>query len=219
MRKLHTAVRIGALGALFVLICAVYLVILVNVQITGQDYYDIIKEETTTRYVKIAAKRGEIYDTNGKALVINTQIYDISLEYGAMPKKADAFNAVILGVLSAIKESGGVYTPVEVTFPFTGSFPNYEKDEEFFKSATNKTKLPRCSAVSSWTNTQRRRRSSLFCARATGCPPTRRRPRPTPTFTMRRRWRPSCASALTWSTGSSAASSLTRWHATWTPSC
>ena len=77
MRKLHTAVRIGALGALFVLICAVYLVILVNVQITGQDYYDIIKEETTTRYVKIAAKRGEIYDTNGKALVINTQIYDI----------------------------------------------------------------------------------------------------------------------------------------------
>ena len=46
MRKLHTAVRIGALGALFVLICAVYLVILVNVQITGQDYYDIIKEET-----------------------------------------------------------------------------------------------------------------------------------------------------------------------------
>ena len=139
MRKLHTAVRIGALGALFVLICAVYLVILVNVQITGQDYYDIIKEETTTRYVKIAAKRGEIYDTNGKALVINTQIYDISLEYGAMPKKADAFNAVILDVLSAIKESGGVYTPVEVTFPFTGSFPNYEKDEEFFKSATNKT--------------------------------------------------------------------------------
>ena len=96
MRKLHTAVRIGALGALFVLICAVYLVILVNVQITGQDYYDIIKEETTTRYVKIAAKRGEIYDTNGKALVINTQIYDISLEYGAMPKQADAFNAVIL---------------------------------------------------------------------------------------------------------------------------
>ena len=67
MRKLHTAVRIGALGALFVLICAVYLVVLVNVQITGQDYYDIIKEETTTRYVKIAAKRGEIYDTNGKA--------------------------------------------------------------------------------------------------------------------------------------------------------
>ena len=140
MRKLHTAVRIGALGALFVLICAVYLVVLVNVQITGQDYYDIIKEETTTRYVEIAAKRGEIYDTNGKALVINTQIYDISLEYGAMPKQADAFNAVILDVLAAIEESGGAYTPVEVTFPFTGSFPNYEKDAEFFKSATNKAK-------------------------------------------------------------------------------
>ena len=140
MRKLHTAVRIGALGALFVLICAVYLVVLVNVQITGQDYYDIIKEETTTRYVKIAAKRGEIYDTNGKALVINTQIYDISLEYGAMPKQADAFNAVILDVLAAIEESGGAYTPVEVTFPFTGSLPNYEKDAEFFKSATNKAK-------------------------------------------------------------------------------
>ena len=42
MRKLHTAVRIGALGALFVLICAVYLVIRVNLQITGPDYYDRI---------------------------------------------------------------------------------------------------------------------------------------------------------------------------------
>lgn len=140
MRKLHTAVRIGAFGALFVLICAVYLVILVNVQITGQDYYDIIKEDTTTRYVKIEAKRGEIYDTNGKALVINTQIYDISLEYGAMPKSAADFNAVILRVLSAIAESGGVYTPAEVTFPFTGSFPHYTADAEFFAVSANQKK-------------------------------------------------------------------------------
>lgn len=141
MRKLHTAVRIGALGALFVLICAVYLVILVNVQITGQDYYDIIKEETYTRYVKVEAKRGEIYDRNGKALVINTSIYDVSLEYGAMPKKADAFNAVILDALAAIEESGGAYTLAEQTFPFDGRFPNYQKNEEFFTSQTNKTKF------------------------------------------------------------------------------
>ena len=79
VRKLHTAVRIGVLGALFVLLCAVYLVILVNVQITGRDYYDIIKEETYTRYVTVDAKRGEIYDRNGKPLVINTSIYDVSL--------------------------------------------------------------------------------------------------------------------------------------------
>ena len=124
MRKLHTAVRIGALGALFVLICAVYLVILVNVQITGQDYYDIIKEETYTRYVKVEAKRGEIYDRNGKALVINTSIYDVSLEYGAMPKAAAAFNAVILDTLAAVEDSGGSYTLAEQTFPFDGSFPN-----------------------------------------------------------------------------------------------
>lgn len=141
MRKLHTAVRIGALGALFVLICAVYLVILVNVQITGQDYYDIIKEETYTRYVKVEAKRGEIYDRNGKALVINTSIYDVSLEYGAMPKAAAAFNAVILDTLAAVEDSGGAYTLAEQTFPFDGSFPNYQKNEEFFTSQTNKTKF------------------------------------------------------------------------------
>lgn len=141
MRKLHTAFRIGALGALFVLICAVYLVILVNVQITGQDYYEIIKEETYTRYVKVAAKRGEIYDRNGKALVINTSIYDISLEYGAMPKAAANFNAVILDTLDAIEGSGGTYTLAEQTFPFDGRFPNYQKNEEFFTSQSNRTKF------------------------------------------------------------------------------
>ena len=85
MKKLHTSMRIALLGALFVLICVFYAVVLVNVQITGQDYYTIIKEDTYTRYVTIAAKRGEIYDRGGKPLVINTTNYNICLEYGAMP--------------------------------------------------------------------------------------------------------------------------------------
>ena len=45
MKKLHTSMRIALLGALFVLICVFYAVVLVNVQITGQDYYTIIKED------------------------------------------------------------------------------------------------------------------------------------------------------------------------------
>ena len=72
MKKLHISLRLVSIGLLFAAICAAYLVSLVRLQITGQDYYGIIREETRTRYVTVTAKRGEIYDRNGKALVINT---------------------------------------------------------------------------------------------------------------------------------------------------
>ena len=79
MQKFHISARMAALGILFALVILFYLVVLVNLQITGLDYYGIISEETSTRYVTITAKRGEIYDRNGKALVINTQNHNISL--------------------------------------------------------------------------------------------------------------------------------------------
>ena len=81
MKKVRITLRLGALGALFVAICVFYLILLVNIQVTGQDYYQIIKEETTTRYVTIKASRGETYDTNGKPLVINATDYAVKLEF------------------------------------------------------------------------------------------------------------------------------------------
>lgn len=140
MKKLHISLRVGAIGLLFVVICAAYLVSLVRLQITGQDYYGIIHEDTRTRYVTITAKRGEIYDRNGKALVINTASYNISLEYGAMPRAAADFNAVILNTLAAIEQGGGADNITTPTFPFDGSYPTYEKNADFFASGYNTTK-------------------------------------------------------------------------------
>ena len=141
MKKLHTSLRIALIGLVFVLICVFYTVVLVNVQITGQDYYAIIREDTRTRYVTVAAKRGEIYDRNGKALVINTTNYNINLEYGAMPSGNAAFNAVILAVRQAIIEGGAADRLTTPTFAFTGSYPSYTRSEEFFESGYNQTKF------------------------------------------------------------------------------
>ena len=141
MKKLHTSVRIALIGAMFVSICVFYAIVLINVQITGQDYYTIIKEETHTRYVSIAAKRGEIYDRNGKALVINTTNYNLCLEYGAMPSAKADFNAVILTARGAIIDGGGAERLTEPVFPYDGSYPNYTRSAEFFESATNQIKF------------------------------------------------------------------------------
>lgn len=141
MKKLHTSVRIALLGVLFAVICVFYAVVLVNVQITGQDYYTIIKEETNTRYVTVAAKRGEIYDRNGKALVINTTNYNICLEYGAMPDRDADFNAVILNARGAIIDGGAEDRLTAPVFPYDGSYPNYTRNAEFFESTTNQTKF------------------------------------------------------------------------------
>ncbi len=141
MQKFHLSSRIISLGVLFALAISFFLVVLINLQITGLDYYGIISEDTHTRYVTITAKRGEIYDRNGKALVINTLNHNISLEYGAMPRSKEKFNAVILDAVAAIKNGGGEENLTEATFPFDGSYPNYEKNEEFLASASNKRKF------------------------------------------------------------------------------
>ena len=141
MKKIHTSIRMISLCALFIIVCVSYLVMLVNFQITGQDYYEIIHEEARTRYVAIPAKRGEIYDRNGKALVINSAEYNLSFEYGAMPTDDASFNAVILNTLDAIRNGGGENCIVTPTFPFKGEYPNYTRDEAFFESATNRTKF------------------------------------------------------------------------------
>ena len=141
MKQHNPTLRLIGLCAIFVVICIAYLVLLVNYQITGQDYYTIVSEESSTRYVKVAAKRGEIYDRSGKALVINTTNYSIELEYGAMPASDADFNAVILNVRNAIIEGGGESCLVTPVFPFDGTYPNYTRNEEFFESGTNRIKF------------------------------------------------------------------------------
>lgn len=141
MKKNTVLVRIVSLGAMFLLICAAYLVLLINYQITGHDYYLPIGDNDSVRYVKIDAKRGEIYDRNGKALVINTTNYSIELEYGAMPRGGKDFNDIILKVRDAVIRGGGESCLHKPVFPFKNGYPNYVRDEEFFASPTNQKKF------------------------------------------------------------------------------
>ncbi|MBR5011086.1 MAG: hypothetical protein IKY12_00860, partial [Clostridia bacterium] len=141
MKKNTVLVRIVSLGAMFLLICAAYLVLLINYQITGHDYYLPIGDNDSVRYVKIDAKRGEIYDRNGKALVINTTNYSIELEYGAMPRGGKDFNDIILKVRDAVIRGGGESCLHKPVFPFKNGYPNYVRDEEFFESPTNQKKF------------------------------------------------------------------------------
>lgn len=140
MKKLHITLRLCVLAALFLLICAAYLAELAGLQVVGQDYYNLVKAETSSRYVTVYARRGEIYDRNGKPLVVNSENYNISLEYGAMPIGKAAFNEMILMVTDAIVAGGGEENLTVPTFPFVGTYPNYEKDPVFFESKTNQIK-------------------------------------------------------------------------------
>ena len=141
MKKNTIAIRLAVLCTVFLLVCSAYLILLINYQITGHDYYEPIGDDDSVRYVKIAAKRGEIYDRNGKALVINTTNYSIELEYGAMPRANKDFNNVILSVREAVKAGGGESCLHEPVFPFKNGYPNYVRDEEFFESPTNQKKF------------------------------------------------------------------------------
>ncbi len=91
----------------FVLVCLIYTGRLIRYQIAGQDYYTAsIVSPYTYRYETIAAQRGEIFDRNGKPLVVNTFSYNLDLDGGSMPAAQADKNAVILSVLADAEAMG-----------------------------------------------------------------------------------------------------------------
>ena len=71
MKKLNYSMRYMMLCFFFVLVCVIYTARLINIQISGQDYYSSGYSGTFVRKVSISAERGEIFDRNGIALVVN----------------------------------------------------------------------------------------------------------------------------------------------------
>ena len=141
-KKTHLA-RYISLGAVFVLICLIYLTRLVNYQITGVDFYVSTKTNTYTRTEIIQAHRGEVYDRNGKALISNEYSYNLDLDYGSMPRTNAEKNAMFLSLSSALDACGYTDTFDTISSPLSGTYPDLSYNEDFFASASAKRKFNR----------------------------------------------------------------------------
>ena len=132
--------RYIVIGAIFVVVCIVYIGMFVDLQVTGQDYYSMSNPVTyTKRSVKIQAQRGEIYDRNGNKLVGNEFFNDIRLDYASMPKTNPEKNSVILSLLGYLEKTGETeklaayrYTPFDITV--RGGNLDFSYNDDFFET-------------------------------------------------------------------------------------
>lgn len=135
--------RLWTFVLLFIAISLVFLARLINVQIADTDYYAHVSTDTYTRTVKIQAQRGEVYDCNGTALIKNKYSYSIQLDRGTLSYSNDEMNQNLLDIYEKINEADAEYELSTITFPGTGTYPEYEMDEEFFENSQNKYRFVR----------------------------------------------------------------------------
>jgi len=144
MKKNNNIVRLGAIGAIFILIAIFYIGRLLYLQVSGQDYYTTsTPPKEYTREVKIQAQRGEIFDRNGKALVTNTYSYDVSLDYSSRPKTQEGINELILTMRDAAVKKGETESLVEPRSSVNitlvhGKGLEFSVPEGFFESSRGK---------------------------------------------------------------------------------
>ena len=87
-KKREHLFRYITIGAFYVVVCLIFLVRLINIQIAGKDYYtETFHDGYYYRTVPIQAQRGEIFDRNGNALVSNVYSYSLYLDAGSLPKE------------------------------------------------------------------------------------------------------------------------------------
>ena len=93
---------------------------LMNFQLVhGRDYL-VASDKTTVKTIPIEAPRGEILDTNGRALAVNKTVYCVQLDLVFMPREER--NDIILRLIDIIDEHGEEYydeLPVTQTFPYS----------------------------------------------------------------------------------------------------
>jgi len=96
--------RLFAIGAMVCVVAVVYIGRLLFLQVSGQDYYSMSTPTVLkTRKVTVQAQRGEIYDRNGKPLVVNDYTYDISIDYATKPTGKE-LNDMLLDLMTVAKK-------------------------------------------------------------------------------------------------------------------
>ena len=122
-KKNKTLFRIFFVGALFVAVCFVYFIRMVNIVSNAPP--DKIQTGTYQREEVIVAQRGEIYDRNGNKLVYNKYTYDLVFDYDAMAATQQLRNRDILVLLGALEATNNLDKLEGESFPFDGTYPNY----------------------------------------------------------------------------------------------
>ena len=132
--------RYAALAAVFIIVCLLYTVRLIRIQIAGQDFYTMTSDTGYTyRTETIHAQRGEIYDTNGVPLVVNAYTYNLTLDSGSMPSAQADKNEVLLSVLRDAEEAGEYdsFTLPECGFTFSFTSDRLKFNAEYSPSYFN----------------------------------------------------------------------------------
>lgn len=133
------------LALLFLSFIMIYTARLIQLQISGQDYYTMTASSSYTyRTETIYAQRGEIYDCNGVPLVTNEYTYNIDLDSGSMPSAQAQKNDVILSVLkeAEIMDEANSFTLPDspyLAYPNTsGTDLHFEYNTNFLESSAAK---------------------------------------------------------------------------------
>ncbi|MBQ7692030.1 MAG: hypothetical protein IJT29_00315 [Oscillospiraceae bacterium] len=118
--KLISRGRLAALAAIVVLLLAVYMYFLYQLQIVkGEEYYNRANELIQTKRT-VTAARGNILDRYGRVLVSNAECYNLRIDTDKLFANEDP-NAVILQLVSMVRSYGDEYTddlPVTLEPPF-----------------------------------------------------------------------------------------------------
>lgn len=125
-------IRSLALSAVFCVICLIYVIRLVNIQINAEP--EQYTGERYTRRETIQAVRGEIYDRNGIKLVSNRYKYDFVFDYSAMSGDRTEQNIHLLQAIYAMQDTGNYEKLTDNGFPFLGTYPNYTYSTEALES-------------------------------------------------------------------------------------
>ena len=107
MSKRNQIPRLLVLSLICVAIALGYTGRLLYLQVSGQDYYSMSTQTVyRTRTAVIQARRGEIFDRNGVPLVVNTEAYDVSLDYQTLTRNDEELNEMLLDMTAIAARSG-----------------------------------------------------------------------------------------------------------------
>lgn len=112
MNEKKLAIRRIILPCILVACIAVFVGVLIKVQlIDGEEYAGAVNTATQST-VPIKAARGEMVDRNGKPIVVNRQGYSIIFDYSYFPSKKEnnERNSIIISLIRLFEQSGVEWT-------------------------------------------------------------------------------------------------------------
>lgn len=120
MKNLVKPTRVVFLAVMLVVLVAVYIVFLYQLQIVQGEMYYNASSELQTHKRTITASRGNILDRYGRVLVSNTEVYNLQINTDKLFASDDP-NGTILELVEMISQYGDSYTddlPITTEPPF-----------------------------------------------------------------------------------------------------